>query len=69
MIDRNHVKSELKMRIRFAACGTTPVSGILLENALELMEEDEKRIQALEEEITKWMDSHRKLVSEYTRQR
>lgn len=39
MIDRNQVKAELSMRIRFAAGGTVPVSGVLLENALELIEE------------------------------
>ena len=44
MIDRNQVKAELKMRIRFAAGGNISVSGTLLENALELLEEDEKRM-------------------------
>ena len=62
MIDRNQVKAELTMRIRFASGGTTPVSGALMENALELLEEDEKRIQALKDEITKWMAIHKELV-------
>lgn len=44
MIDRAQVKAELAMRIRFAAGGTTPVSGTLLENTLELLEEDEKKM-------------------------
>ena len=44
MIERNQVKAELAMRIRFAAGGTTPVSGSLLENTLELLEEDEKKM-------------------------
>ena len=44
MIDRAQIKAELAMRIRFAAGGTIPVSGTLLENTLELLEEDEKKM-------------------------
>ena len=39
MIDRNQVKAELTMRIRFAAGGNISVSSALLENALALIEE------------------------------
>ena len=55
MIDRNQTKQELKMRIRFAAGGTTPVSGSLLENTLELLEEDEKKLGA---RFGKWKEVH-----------
>ena len=44
MINREQVKAELTMRIRFAAGGTTPVSATLLESTLELLEEDEKKL-------------------------
>ena len=47
MIDRNQVKAELAMRIRFAAGGTTPVSAVLLENVMELLEEDEKKLNKI----------------------
>ena len=55
MIERAQVKAELAMRIRFAAGGTTPVSGTLLENTLELLEEDEKKMAV---RIGRWKQVH-----------
>ena len=63
MIDRNQVKAELTMRIRFAAGGTTPVSAALLENALALIEDDEKRIAELEEENEKFWSVYNQVQS------
>ena len=63
MIDRNQVKAELTMRIRFAAGGTTPVSSALLENALALIEDDEKRLAELEGENNKFWSVYNQVRS------
>lgn len=59
MIDRNQVKAELAMRIRSSLDGVIPVSGKLLDDALRLLEEDEKKLKKITEIIEEEMEEQK----------